>query len=532
MKSTKAATIILAATMLAAAFSGCGNTATTSSQQNDTSADSQPTSTVDSSESSDNGETYNVIMTWPNLTGGVPAGLADVESAINAITEPEIGVTLTLEPIGFADLASEQSLMISSGEKLDLIVSVGTGVSSLVNSGSIIELDDLYAQYGGDISSVCDVAVKGGGYYNGTLYGIPNAYIQAESYGFLARKDILDKYGITIDSEKMYTYDELDDMFATIKAGEGDSFYMISNITNTSDLFSSVMYPVDTLGATTSSGVLLLDQNDPDWSDNTTIVNQFTSEEYAEYANMMYEWAQAGYISPDAASNTDSTETLVKGGNYLGQMNWTTPGAKDSYTSSTGYEMEEIKIVPPYIVGSRFQNILWSIPITSENPEKAFQFLNLLYADNDLDTMLQFGLEGVSYEVVEENEYGDRVIDFPEGLDSSSVPYYQMAGVYGNRLSWPVLYPTSVDMNQTLREFNESIELVSPALGYCFVTDSVSTQYAAVQSVVSQYAAIVTAGAIDPAVELPEFQAALEAAGINEVIAENQRQFDEWHAAK
>ncbi len=117
-------------------------------------------------------------------------------------------------------------------------------------------------------------------------------------------------------------------MFATIKEGEGDSFYMIANLTNTTDLFS-IMYPVDTLGATTSSGILLFDQNDEDWSDNTTIVNEFATEEYAAYADMMYRWAQAGYIAPDAASNTDTTETLVMGGNYLGQMNWTTPGIKD-----------------------------------------------------------------------------------------------------------------------------------------------------------------------------------------------------------
>ena len=39
---------------------------------------------------------------------------------------------------------------------------------------------------------------------------------------------------------------------------------MISNITNNTDLFSTVMYPVDTLGATNASGILLFDQNDSD----------------------------------------------------------------------------------------------------------------------------------------------------------------------------------------------------------------------------------------------------------------------------
>ena len=154
-------TCALGATSLAACGGG-GDGAETSGTSGSPSGDTS----AEASESSE--DLYNVVMTWPNLTGGVPEGLADVEAAINAITEPEIGVTVTLEPIDFANLASEQSLMISSGEKLDLIVSVGTGVSSLVNSGSIIPLDDLYAQYGADIEAACGVAVEGGGYYDNT----------------------------------------------------------------------------------------------------------------------------------------------------------------------------------------------------------------------------------------------------------------------------------------------------------------------------------------------------------------------------
>lgn len=194
--------------------------------------------------------------------------------------------------------------------------------------------------------------------------------------------------------------------------------------------------------------------------------------------------------------------------------------------------MTVFEMLPAYKVTSRFQNILWSIPITSENPEKAFQLLNLLYGDNDLDVMLQFGLEGKTYEVVEENEEGDKVIRFLPGLDSSTAPYYQNAGVYGNRLTWPVFEPNPVDINKQLREFNASITDVTPALGYCFVTDSVQSEYAAVQAVINQYIGVISAGAIDPALELPEFNQALKDAGIDTIIAENQRQLDEWLASQ
>lgn len=518
--------LLMAGVLILSSLAGCsgGSGNETTKSGGETGAKTTETGQNGSTASED---LYNVVMVWPNLTGTVPAGMADVEKAINAITEPAIGVSVTLEPIDFSNLASETTLMISSGEKLDLIVSVGTGVSSLVNSNSIIPLDDLYAQYGADIKNTCEVAVQGGGYYNNVLYGIPNSYIQGESYGFLARKDILDKYGITIDPDKLYDYDELEEIFATVKAGEGDSFYMIANIMNNSDMFG-IMYPNDTLGATSASGLLLFDKNDPDWSDNTEIINEFESEQYKTYAETMYRWAQAGYIAPDAASNTDNESILIKGGNYLGSLTWTTGTSKNDLGTNTGYEMEAIHIVPGYTVGSRFQNILWSIPITCENPEKTFQFLNMLYGDNDLDTILQFGLEGVSYEVVEKSDSGDMVIKYPDGMDSSSVPYSQGAGVYGDRLSWPVFAPNAVGTNKMLRDFNDSIKQISPAMGYCFVTDNVQSEYAAVQAVISQYVAIISAGSVDPAVELAEFQNALKAAGIDDVIEENRTQFAEW----
>ena len=51
-----------------------------------------------------------------------PSGLLDVENAVNEIVEPELGVKVTLYPISIFDLTSQQNLMITSGDKLDLLL--------------------------------------------------------------------------------------------------------------------------------------------------------------------------------------------------------------------------------------------------------------------------------------------------------------------------------------------------------------------------------------------------------------------------
>ena len=51
---------------------------------------------------------------------------------------------------------------------------------------------------------------------------------------------------------------------------------------------------------------------------------------------------------------------------------------------------------------------------------------------------------------------------------------------------------------------------------------------AAVSNVYNQYDKALMYGDVDPASYLPEFQAALEAAGINDILADYQAQVDAW----
>lgn len=472
------------------------------------------------------GELTEVIWQWPS-TGNTGSGFQDVEDALNAMMEPDIGVHVTLEPVQFSALANETVLTVSSGEQLDICLSVGTGVGSLVSSGLIEPLDELVEQYGQAIIEKCGSAMAGG-YYGTELYGVPNAYIQGESYGYVARTDILDKYGITIDENKLYTLDEMEEMFAVVKAGEGDNFFCLIPEATSEEPLSRNAFEYDKLGATTASGLLMLNRSFTD----LTVYNVYETEEYEEYANRMYDWAQKGYISGDAATNTEDRDVLVSGGNYMGYFAWSTPGGIWDTINKTGYDMTVIKIIDGYTAGDRFQNILWSVPITSGNPGKAIEALNYIYEHDEAAWLLQWGIEGQTYEIVEQNEEGTLIKYLAD--DPTTLPYYQPYGVYGDRLAWPVMDPAPINKNQIIREFSDGIpdSRKSPALGYCFIVDSVSTEYSAVTAVLQQYLPSVNCGTLDPATNLPEFREALKAAGIETVIAENQRQLDEWAASK
>ncbi len=516
--------LLTVVSILAACVGACGNGG---SAEEKTSEGNAAEGSAAKEEST--GENTTVYLQWPS-TGSMPAGFEDVEAEINKITEAEIGVTVVLEPVDANNLASETSLAISSGQQLDLCLSLFTGVSSLVSNGSIIPMDDLIEEHGADILAQLGDDIVGG-YYDGQLYGVcGGSHIGGQS-GFMCRKDILDKYDIEIDEDKIYTMEEMEEIFATVQAGEGSGFHCIGGTFNSigqTTMLQGAYENVDTLGATVASGVLMEeDLKNGDY----TIKNMFATDQYKEYADLMYDWAQKGYFAADAATNTILGQEQVKTDNYLGWFTWVNDGlAEPVYESQIGVDLIGIETVDNFKRQNDLTNILWSIPITSENPEKAMDLLNLMYKDARLATLLQFGIEGQSYEIVEDGDQGV-LIKVPDGFDTTSVPYWQVYGVYGDELMWPTVEPATLEVYQNKLKFAETVES-SPVIGYSPNLESVSTECAAVSSVVAQYQATIDTGAADPSETLPEMLNALEAAGIDKIIEENQSQLDEWLASK
>lgn len=513
----KLTSLALSAVMAVSLLAGCGSQAGSAA----TGTDNPQANT--SSTAADSEEVYNVVMQWPSL-GNTPAGLIDVENAINEITVPAIGCSVTLLPGNAFTLANDATLAVSSGEKLDLCLALFSGVGSLVNSGSILPLDDYMEEYGQAITDANGIRMAGG-MYDGHLYAAPISYLSGEKYGYVCRTDILDKYNIQIDPDKVYSMDEMGEIFATVSAGEGPGFYCIGGTNASSNLFEN-FYAHEDMGSTNASGTIIM----KDFSE-TTIVNEFATPEYEAYAKTMYDWAQKGYFIPDASTNTDEGSMQVAAGNVLGYFAGTCSGGAADYNTQTGYDMTIITTIDGYSATNMFNVILWCVPSTSERPEKAVQFLNYIYENQDVCNLLAFGIEGTDYVVVEDNGT-DKLIDYPEGLNNTTVPYYQMFGVYGQRMKWLIRVPNSIDYNNNLRQFDASIEHKSPALGYVFKVDDVSTQYSAVSAVISQYVALFSTGAANPESELPKFIKALEDAGINEVISANQEQLDAFLAAQ
>ena len=165
--------------------------------------------------------------------------------------------------------------------------------------------------------------------------------------------------------------------------------------------------------------------------------------------------------------------------------------------------------------------------------EMAYEWSQAGYSDpegstNTLthDAIVMSGQEGESYVWNE----GKTSIEYPEGLDINTVPYTALytCGAFGNQF---ILYPMDANTSEADKGFMEELiegSWYPPLFGFIPDSTNVSTQVAAVSNVYDQYFKVLTYGDVNPDEYLPQFLTELEAAGINDIIAEYQTQADAW----
>ena len=86
-------------------------------------------------------------------------------------------------------------------------------------------------------------------------------------------------------------------------------------------------------------------------------------------------------------------------------------------------------------------------------------------------------------------------------------------------------------MWEEYQKYNDTAE-ISPLYGFIFDSSKVKNEIVAISNVIDKYQGIAEAGLNDPDTTVAKFNEELKAAGIDEIIAEEQKQFDAWLTAQ
>ena len=472
----------------------------------------------DSAKNNGNGdEPYTVTMV---LMGSTQPDEERIEQKINEILEPELNAKLDIVVLPWASASQQLQLMLSGDEKIDVFYTQATNAVQYMNAGQIVDMSELIDKYGTNIKQIYGEDIAKINQIDGFVYGVPNQIERGSIPAVFMRKDLVEKYNI--DTTQIKEPKDLENIFATVKAGEPDMTMLYS--INDGDTPVTRLFRGDNLSDNNYLGVLM------DQTNSTKLENFFATDWFKDTTTMLYNWYQKGYISQDAGTNTENWRTVCKAGNLFSLFFAYHPGTPVEFESSTGYDFE---IVPfynePIINSSSYNGVTFSIAQNSENPEKTMEVLDYIYGSSEIMNLLNWGEQDKDY-VIEDADNG--VINFPEGITSDNAGYNLNLGwelpnqfiAYKWTGSDPKLW-------EKMEEFNGSAKS-SKAVGFLFDSSNYSSEIAALSNIVKQYSGALYSGSGDPDELIPELLEALDDAGINEVIQAKQEQLDAFLAAK
>jgi len=419
---------------------------------------------------------------------------------VNEYTKEKINATVKLTQIDWGDYDQKMQVIISSGEPFDIAYTSGGTYVQDAQKGAFLALDDLLEKEGKDLNELLNPALLEGVRVNGNVYGIPSNKEAARQKVFTFNKNLVDKYNFDLSNVK--TLEDLEPMLKTIKENE------------------PTVTPIATFKAYLPFDYIF-DEDMPFGfaleGDRETVVNQFESDIAMDTFKTMRKYFQAGYIKSDAATSKDSWPMDVE--NWFVRMGESQPYADQLWSRSAKYDVVSVPMEDPVTFNSSVTGAIQAISTTSRNPEKAMEFLNLLNTDEYLRNLVDKGIEGVHYE---KNEDGT-IKDLPARIENYNVPTYAL----GNHFNLYLYEDDPADKWEQFEAFNESAEN-APTLGFHFDSDPVRTEIASISNVSKQFYPAIATGSVDPEKNLPDFNKKLKDAGIDKVLAEIQKQYDEW----
>ena len=450
--------------------------------------------------------------------GGIPAGLQSVEDALNVVLEEKIGARVKLNVFSSSSYDTQANLMLT-GDSVDLMAtSTNTSYAQCVTKGYFMEMDALLDEYGLGIKEALGEELLRCTRVNGKMYGVTGIpLVMAQDTSFAVKNDILECCGIDLSS--VHTAEDVEQVLLTIKNNHPDMIPLANASTKLGYKSLQNLF-LNSSGLEDLGDGCVLDY------ETMTVSSLYSHPVYEELADLIRDWHELGLLMPNASTNTDSRNSLMNAGRAAASVAFSYNPA-NSMREDAMYGTTTIHLGnSPILVTSMMQLTCWGIPVTSEHPDKAMQFLNLLYTDAEIGNLLQYGIEGVHYEKTEQ----ENVIRYPEGVDATTSEYFlKSPGITDINPACYVMEPLPEDIYEQVIKFRDTFAL-SPIAGFTADMTQCKSEVASVANVMAQYANPLLSGVVDVEQVLPEFRQKLKDAGQETIIRAKQEQLDEWLA--
>lgn len=423
----------------------------------------------------------------------------------------DLGLKVEVTFVPWAQYWEQKDIMLAANEPIDLYWDGLPDLSTIVNKKQAMVLDDLIEEYGQDMLKVLPMEQLQGATIDGKIHGIPSAYAPSSAmYQLVAvRQDILEAVGMT----DLKTPGDLKE-FAT-RAKE-----KFPEMKGPADI---VFKPLTRYFTDEQYNWIAVEDLVVFGEESKKAYSYYETEAFQEVAKFNHSMYDAGLYTEDLTIKYNERDSRMQTGLYL----WV--------EGSLGKEMEIVDAIKANAPDAEVKTYLLAedkpryataaggevlgIPVNAPNPEGAMKFVNWIYKSQENYLFALYGVEGKDYEIVD-----GRI----NKLTASEFFYEWMFRNQNYQLFGPNVAQESIDKYKSWDE--QAIR--SDSLGFRFNNEKVKLIETALKEVAGKDLAAIRSGFVDFETEYPKAIEKLKAAGIDDYVAEIQRQLDEFLAGK
>lgn len=515
--------LAMSATVL---LSGCG----TKNGSDSSPSTAEETSTTAATPTQEELKNVTLNCYYPN---SVVPNFDKIMEEVNKITQEKIKAKINFNLIDMAAYPQKLNMMIASAEPFDVAFSAYWGDFNFYQNaakGAYLPLNDLMDKNAPKSKEKVPASAWGAVTVNGNIYGIPNYQIWGFStaIGIQMKKPLVEKYNF--DYSKMTSLKDLTPYLEAVKKGEPAGTIPFEASMNSGFTQYSVLFGMDSVGDVASVGWVKLDDQ------SCKVINQYETTEFKDYVTLMRDWYNAGYIKKDAATLKDTAPDRKAGkvaSLFMGSVPDTVQFTENDKQFSMSDPAQNIiartkALMKPVIPATKAAEAMVCIGANSPNPERALQWCEILNTDDKVWELINYGREGTDFTRVDERH-------IKRNLDSYNFNYNDWT--IGQSNGRPQNYldegtnPDTYDKMLSIIAETDKTAPSSPLAGFIFNQEPVKTEIANCNTVIAEMLGALSAGSVDTEKVLPSFLEKLKTAGAEKVIAEKQKQIDEWKKA-
>ncbi len=460
------------------------------------------------------------------LIGDKPNDYDRVEELINEYLAP-FNTSIKTTIMSWSDYQTMYSLVLAGGEQVDLIFTAPwCYMFTEAPKGSFLTIDEEFRQKYMPLTNKYQAPES---WDETTIQGktiaVPSDEASPMGKIVAVRKDLMDKYGI----DDLETWDDYMEYMLTIAEKETPErgIYALAAAADNNELWDVYRQQYDMLFALDNSWLDMAYEYDGELPTSDEITLVYEHDAFREYCYDMKTLADAGCWSRSALTNTVTDDDAF--GNLQGaSIAWNTSvfTYMEQAEKTEGVECMAYDITKDHLVAAEaYSNNDIAITAGSKNPERAAMVLDLMKFDTYVNNLLILGIEGEHYSIDDQGQYTE--------LDAATE-----YAAFNLSASWAIKNNTIKEAGIPERElvitdsWGERI-VMNPCITFVFDDTNVKAQCSAVITVLTDYVPMLELGLVDDVdATLDEMLQKCNDSGLQEVLDEFYRQYEEWYATR